>query len=65
LRRYENRLLRRIFVSKRQEVTGDEREIRNEELHNLHSSSNIDRYNDVSMAVAALHPDTWFKEGGG
>jgi hypothetical protein len=37
----ENRVLRRIFVPKRDEVTGDWRKLHNEELHNLHSSSNV------------------------
>jgi hypothetical protein len=37
----ENRMLRRIFGPKRNEVTGDWRKLHNEELHNLHSSPNI------------------------
>jgi hypothetical protein len=43
LRVSENRLLRRIFVQKRDEVTGGWRKLHNEELHNLYSSSNIIR----------------------
>jgi hypothetical protein len=35
------RVLRRIFGPKRDEVTGDWRELHNEELHNLHSSPSI------------------------
>jgi hypothetical protein len=35
---FENRVLRRIFGPKRDEVTGDWRKLHNEELHNLHSS---------------------------
>jgi hypothetical protein len=35
---FENRVLRRIFGPKRDEVTGDWRKLRNEELHNLYSS---------------------------
>jgi hypothetical protein len=38
LRVLENRVLRRIFVKKRDEVTGDWRILRNEELHSLYSS---------------------------
>jgi hypothetical protein len=38
---FENRVLRRIFGSKRDEVTGDWRKLHNEELHNLYSSSII------------------------
>jgi hypothetical protein len=38
LRVFENRVLRRIFGPKRDEVTGEWRKLRNEELHNLYSS---------------------------
>jgi hypothetical protein len=38
---FENRVLRRIYGPKRDEVTGDWRKLRNEELHNLYSSPNI------------------------
>jgi hypothetical protein len=40
---YENRVLRRIFGSKRDEVKVDWRKLHNEELHNLYSSPNIIR----------------------
>jgi hypothetical protein len=43
LRVFENRVLRRIFGSKRGEVTGDWRKLHNEELHRLYSSPNIIR----------------------
>jgi hypothetical protein len=43
LRVFENRVLRRIFRLKRDEVTGDRRKLHNEELHNLYSSPNIIR----------------------
>jgi hypothetical protein len=36
-------VLRRIFGPRRDEVTGDWRELHNEELHNLYSSPNINR----------------------
>jgi hypothetical protein len=39
----ENRVLRRIFGSKRDEVMGDWRKLHNEELHNLYSSPSIIR----------------------
>jgi hypothetical protein len=39
----ENRLLRRIFVANRDEVTAGWRKFNNEELHNVHSSPNIIR----------------------
>jgi hypothetical protein len=40
LRVFENRVLRRLFGRKRDEVTGDWRKLHNEELHNLYSSPN-------------------------
>jgi hypothetical protein len=38
---FENRVLRRIFGPKRDEVTGEWRKFHNEELHNLYSSPDI------------------------
>jgi hypothetical protein len=38
---FENRVLRRIFGPKREEVAGGWRRMHNEELHNLNASSNI------------------------
>jgi hypothetical protein len=38
---FENRVLRRIFGPKRDEVTGEWRKLHNEELHILYSSPNI------------------------
>jgi hypothetical protein len=43
LRVFENRVLRRIFGPKRDEVTRDWRKLHNEELHNLYSSPNAIR----------------------
>jgi len=40
---FENRVLRRIFVPKRDEVTGEWRELHNEELNDLYCSPNIVR----------------------
>jgi hypothetical protein len=40
---FENRVLRRIFGPKREEVTEGWGKQRNEELHNLHSSPSIIR----------------------
>jgi hypothetical protein len=40
---FENRVLRRIFGPKRDEVTGEWRKLHNEELHNLFSSPDIIR----------------------
>jgi hypothetical protein len=41
MRVFENRVLRRIFVPKRDNVTGERRKLRNEELNDLYSSPNI------------------------
>jgi hypothetical protein len=43
LRVFENRVLRRIFGPKRDEVTGGWTKLHNEELHNLYSSPSIIR----------------------
>jgi hypothetical protein len=43
LRVFENRVLRRIFGSKRDEVMGEWRKLHNEELHDLYSSPSIIR----------------------
>jgi hypothetical protein len=40
---FENRVLRRIFGSRKGEVAGGCRKLHNEELHNLYSSPNIVR----------------------
>jgi hypothetical protein len=40
---FENRVLRKIFGPKRDEVTGEWRKLHNEELHNLYSSPDIIR----------------------
>jgi hypothetical protein len=43
LRVFENRVLKRIFVPKRDEVTGGRRKLYNEELNNLYFSPSIIR----------------------
>jgi hypothetical protein len=43
LRVFENRVLKRIFGPKRDEVTGERRKLHNEETHILYSSPNIIR----------------------
>jgi len=43
LRLFENRVLRRIFGPRREEVTGEWRRLHNEELNDLYSPPNIVR----------------------
>jgi len=43
LRLFENRVLRKVFGPKRDEVTGEWRKLHNEELRNLYSLPNIVR----------------------
>jgi hypothetical protein len=43
LRVFENKVLRRIFGSKRDEVTGTWRKLHNEDLHSLYCLPNIIR----------------------
>ena len=44
LRVFENRVLRRVFGPKRDEVTGEWRKLQNEELSDLYSLTNIVRW---------------------
>jgi hypothetical protein len=55
LRVFENRLLRKIFGPKRDEVTGDWRKLHNEELYNLYSSPSIIRMIKSRMMRWAGH----------
>ena len=43
LRMFENKVLKKIFEAKRDEITGEWRKLHNVELHELNSSSNIIR----------------------
>jgi hypothetical protein len=43
LKVFENRVLRRVFGSKRDELTGEWRKLHNEELNDLYSLPNIVR----------------------
>jgi hypothetical protein len=77
LRVFENRVLRRIFGPKRDEVTGGWRKLHNEELHNLYSSRNIIRMiksrrmrwagHVARVGRSGMHVGYWWgsqKEGG-
>jgi hypothetical protein len=55
LRLFENRVLRRILGPKRDEVTGDWRELHNEELNDLYSSPNIVRVIKLRRKKWARH----------
>jgi len=52
---FENRVMRRIFQLKRDEVTGEWRKLHNEELNDVYCSPNIVRYkkNDMGGACSA------------
>jgi hypothetical protein len=52
---FENRVLRRIFGPKRDEVTGGWRKLHNEELHNLYMSPSIIRMNKSRRMRRAGH----------
>ena len=55
LRVFENRVLRRIFGAKRDEVTGEWRKLHDEELNDLYCSPNIDRVIKSSRVRWAGH----------
>jgi hypothetical protein len=55
LRVFENRVLRRIFGPKRDEVTGGWIKLHNEELHGLHSSPSIVRVSKARRMRWAGH----------
>jgi hypothetical protein len=50
LRVFEDRVLRRIFGPKRDEVTGGWRKLHNEELHNLYSSPRMIKSRRIGLA---------------
>jgi hypothetical protein len=55
LRVFENRVRRRIFGPKRDEVTGDWRKLHDEELRNLYSSPNIIRMIKSRRMICVKH----------
>ena len=52
LRVFENRVLRRVFGTKRNEVTGEWRKLRNEELNDLYCPPNIRVIKSIRMRWA-------------
>ncbi|PNF13874.1 hypothetical protein B7P43_G11475 [Cryptotermes secundus] len=65
LRVFENRMLRRIFGPKRDEVTGGWRKLHNEELHNLYSSPSIIRMIRSRRMRLGGHWGDWEDQGVG
>jgi len=71
LRVFENRVLRRIFGPKRDEVTGRWRKLHKEELNDLHSSPNVFRViksriirwvgHVVRMGRGGIHTGYWWE----
>jgi len=55
LRVFENRVLRRKFGPKRDEVTGEWKTLHNEQLNDLHSSPNIVRVSKPRRMRQAEH----------
>jgi hypothetical protein len=62
LRVFENRVLRRIFGPKRDEVTREWRQLHSENLHNLYSSPDINRQVYSRRIVCAGHAARMGKE---
>jgi hypothetical protein len=59
LRVFENRVPRRIFGPKRDEVTAKWRKLRNEELHDLYSLSSIIRMDEDYRMSRACSMNYW------
>ena len=61
LRVFEDMVLRRIFGPRRDEITGELRRLRNEELNDLYTSPNIVRVIESRRMrwVYDLHNTTW------
>jgi len=55
LKKCENKVPRRIFKPKKEEVTGGWRKLHNYELHNLHSLSDIVRMTEPGRMKWADH----------
>jgi hypothetical protein len=59
---FENRVLRRIFGPKRDEVTGEWRKLHNEEIRDLYSSPSIIRIIKSRRMRWAGHVAEWGEE---
>jgi hypothetical protein len=58
---FENRVLRRIFAPKEEEVVGGWRRLYKEEHHNLYASSNITRVIQSWRIIWLGHSHAWGK----
>jgi hypothetical protein len=63
LRLFENRVLRRIFGPKRDEMTGEWRKLHNEEIRDLYSSSSRIRIIKPRRMRWAGHVHVWWRRG--
>ena len=63
---FENRVLRRIFGPRREEITGERRRLQNEELNDLYSSPSIVRMIKSRRMSWAGHVAwrIWVRRGG-
>jgi mRNA-degrading endonuclease RelE of RelBE toxin-antitoxin system len=55
MRVFENKVLRRIFGPKREEVTGEWRKLHNKKLNDLYFSTNIDRVIKLRRIKCVIH----------
>jgi hypothetical protein len=60
---FENRVLKRIFGKKKDEIIRGWRKLRNEELYNMYSSPNIIRMIESRIMKTAAHAERmWEKD---
>jgi len=62
---FENRVLRKIFVSTRVEVTGEWRKLHREELHDLYCSPNIIRVRYAEKVTHMKEKRTAYRDSAG
>jgi hypothetical protein len=60
---FENRVLKRIFGPKRDEVTGECKKLHNEELHIVYSSPDINRQIKSRRMRWVGHVNAWERRG--
>jgi hypothetical protein len=62
---FENRVLKRIFRLKREEVTGDWRKLRNEELQIGYDPGDKINKNKMGGACGSTRGEDWYIQGFG